>query len=68
MNHLLLWQNNIYKIKNKNENIELVNVIKSGLINSKEEIEKMPEEETKIEKPNEIENIVEEILEFNRKK
>ena len=28
----------------------------------------MPEEETKIEKPNEIENIVEEILEFNRKK
>ena len=68
LNHLLLWQNNIYKIKNKNENIELVNVIKSGLINSKEEIEKMPEEETKIEKPNEIENIVEEILKFNRKK
>ena len=34
-----------YKIKNKNS--ELVNVIKSGLIDLKEEIEKMSEEEKK---------------------
>ena len=37
----------LYKIKNKKENNELVNVIKSGLIDLKEEIEKMSEEEKK---------------------
>ena len=57
----------LYKIKNK-ENNELVNVIKSGLIYLKDEIRKMSEDEKKIEKPNEIVNIVEEILEFNIKK
>ena len=35
----------LYKIKNKKEGNELVNVIKSGLIDLKEEIEKMSEEE-----------------------
>ena len=58
----------LYKIKNKNKNDELVNVMKSGLIDLKDEIEKMSKEEKKIKKPNEIVNIVEEILEFNRKK
>ena len=58
----------LYETKNKNENNELVNVIKSRLIDLKDEIEKMSEEEKKIEKPNEIVNIVEEILEFNREK
>ena len=58
----------LYKIKNKKENSELVNVIKSGLIYLKDEIRKMSEDEKKIEKPNEIVNIVEEILEFNIKK
>ena len=37
----------LYETKNKNENNELVNVIKSGLIDLKEEIEKMSEEEKK---------------------
>ena len=58
----------LYKIKNKNKNDELVNVTKSGLIDLKDEIEKMSKEEKKIKKPNGIVNIVEEILEFNRKK
>ena len=58
----------LYKIKNKNKNDELVNVMKSGLIDLKDEIEKMSKEEKKIKKPNGIVNIVEEILEFNRKK
>ena len=44
----------------------LVNVIKSGLSDLKNEIENMEEEEKEIEKPNEIVNIVEEILEFNK--
>ena len=38
----------LYETKNKNENNELVNVIKSGLIDLKEEIEKMSEEEKKL--------------------
>ena len=38
----------LYKAKDKKENNELVNVIKSELINLKEEIEKMFEEETKM--------------------
>ena len=57
----------LYKIKD-NKNNELVNLIKSGLIDLKDEIEKISKEEKKIKKPNEIVNIVEEILEFNRKK
>ena len=44
----------------------LVNVIKSGLSDLKNEIENMEEEEKEIEKPTEIVNIVEEILEFNK--
>ena len=58
----------LYKIKNKMENNELVNVIESGLVDLKNNIKKMSKEEIKIEKPNEIINIVEEILKFNRKK
>ena len=52
----------------KNENNELVNVIKSGLIDLKEEIAKMSEKEKEIEKSNEIVNIVEEVLKFNKQK
>ena len=37
----------LYETKNKNENNELVNVIKSGLIDLKQETEKMSEEEQK---------------------
>ena len=44
----------LYEIKNKKENDELVNIIKSGLIELKEEIEKMSEDEKEIEKPDKI--------------
>ena len=37
----------LYETKNKNKNNELVNVIKSGLIDLKDEIEKMSEDEKK---------------------
>ena len=45
-----------------------MNVIISGLKDLKEEIEEMPEEERKIEKPDKIIKIVEEILKFNKQK
>ena len=59
---------NFKKSKNnfKRNNIQ-VNVINSGLKDWKEKITNMSEKEKKIEKPNEIVNIVEDILEFNRK-
>ena len=49
----------------KRNNIQ-VDLINSGLKGLKEQITNMSEEEKKIEKPNEIANIVEDILEFNR--
>ena len=58
----------LYETKNKNENNELVNVIKSGLIDLKDEIKKMSKKEIKIEKADKILKIVEEILEFNKQK
>ena len=56
----------LYTINDKYKNKALVNLIKSGLSNLKKEIENMNEEEKEIEKPSEIVNIVEEILEFNK--
>ena len=56
-----------YEIKNKNKNNGLVNVIKSGLSDLKDEIKKMSEDEKEIEKPDKILKIVEEILDFNNK-
>ena len=58
---------NFKKSKNnfKRNNIQ-VNVSNSGLKSLKENITNMSEKEKKIEKPNEIVNIVEDILEFNR--
>ena len=53
---------------NTNQNNELVNVINSGLKDFKEEIKKIPEEERKIEKPDKIVKLVEEILSFNKQK
>ena len=44
----------------------MVNVIKSGLIDLKNKIKEMSEDEKKIEKPDKILKIVEEILEFNK--
>ena len=43
-----------------------MNIIKSGLIDVKNEIKKTSEDEIKIEKPYEIVAIVETILEFNQ--
>ena len=57
----------LYKV-NTNQNNELVNVINSGLKDFKEEIKKIPEEERKIEKPDKIVKLVEEILIFNKQK
>ena len=41
-------------------------MIKNGLRDLKEEIKKMSEEEKEIEKPNEIVDIIENFLEFNK--
>ena len=56
----------VYKTNDKKKNSKLVNIIKSGLSDLKNEIEDMSEEEKEIEKPSEILNLVEEILEFNK--
>ena len=42
----------LFRVKNKNKNNELVNVIESGLIDLKNEIKKMSKREKKIKKPN----------------
>ena len=57
----------LYKV-NTNQNNELVNVINSGLKDSKEEIKKMPKEEKETEKSDNIVKLVEEILKFNKQK
>ena len=56
----------LYRINDKYKNNELVNVIKSGLSNLKNAIKYMSEEEKETEKPNEIIDTVEDILEFNK--
>ena len=58
----------VFAAEDKKKNNKLVNVINSGLIDLKKEIEEMSEEQKKFQKPNKIVNIVAEILEFNRKK
>ena len=58
----------LYQTNDWKENTELVNVINSRLKDLKEEIKKMSEEEIKIEKPDKIVEIVEEILKFNKQK
>ena len=55
----------VYKTNDKKKNNKLVNVIRSGLSNLKNESKNMDEEEKEIEKPNEITYAVEKILEFN---
>ena len=55
----------VYKRNDKKKNSKLINVIKSGVSDLKNEIENI-EEEKEIEKPNEIVDIVEKILEFNK--
>ena len=50
------------RVNDKYKNNDLVNVIKMGLSDLKNETEYMGEEEKKIEKPNKITDIVKEIL------
>ena len=57
---------NIYNLIDETENNKLVSVNTSGLSDFKTEIEKMTEDEIEIEKPYEILDTVEKILEFNR--
>ena len=55
------------KLKNNPERDKYrVNLINGGLIDCKEEIEDMSEEEKEIKNPNEVTDIVENILVFNR--
>ena len=57
----------LYTTNDKKKNSKLVNVIKSGLSDLKNEIENMGEEEKEIEKPNEMVNIVEKFLSLTNK-
>ena len=54
------------KTNDKEKNIELVNVINSGLKDLKEEIKKMSKTEIEIEDSESIVEIVEQILNFNK--
>ena len=56
----------VYNTVNWKKNRDLVNVIKSGLNDLKDEIEKMSEDEIEIEKPYKMMDIVEKNLHFNR--
>ena len=49
LQHLQFWQKKLYETKDKNKNNDFVNVIKSGLGDLKDEIEKMSEGEKKLE-------------------
>ena len=55
----------VYNTNGRKKINGLVNVIKNGLIDFKNEIGNMSEEEKEIEKPNEIVDVIEKILEFN---
>ena len=56
----------LFRIKNKKKNNDLINVIKCGLNDLRNEIERMPENEIEIEKADKIVDIVDRILKFNR--
>ena len=52
--------------ENTEKNKIQMDLIKSGLVNFKNEIKNMSGNEKRIEKPNEIVDIVEKILDFNK--
>ena len=56
----------LFEIKDKKKNNDFVEEIKNRWSKLKDEIEKMPEEKRKNEKPDTISKIVEEILKFNK--
>ena len=55
----------LYSVDDKKKNNESVNMIKSGLSDLKDEVEKMSENEKRIEQPDRVVDIVEKILDFN---
>ena len=55
----------VYNMNNKDKNSHLINVIKSGLSDLKKEIEKMGEDEKRIEELDKMVNIVVKIILFN---
>ena len=55
----------VYNMNNKNKNSHLINMIKSGLSDLKKEIEKMGEDEKRIEELDKMVNIVVKIILFN---
>ena len=57
---------NLYYLNDKKKNNELVNKIKNGLNDLKNEIKNISEDEIKTEKPYKIVDIAEKILEFNK--
>ena len=61
-------QNELFRTKDKRNSEQLVDLIKSGLRDLKDEIEEMSENEVGIEEPDKMVDIVEKILEFNRQK
>ena len=48
LQHLQFWQKKLYETEDKNKNNDFVNVIKSGLGDLKDDIEKMSEGEKKL--------------------
>ena len=56
----------LHTLNDKEKTINLVNMFNSGLKDLKEEIKKMSKEEIENERPDEIVNIVEMILDFNK--
>ena len=58
----------LYKTNDREKNNAIVSLIKSELKDLQEEIENMSQEERENEKPDEIVEIVEEILKFNKQK
>ena len=58
-------QKKMYETRNTDKNKDLVNVIKSGLVDLENKIEEMSKIGTEIENPYEIVDIVERILYFN---
>ena len=55
----------LYELKDKKKNSSLVNLIKSGLSDLKNEIEEMSKKEKKIEQPDRILEIIKKIIDFN---
>ena len=58
--------NHLYETNDINNNNKSVSVICSGIKDLKKEIKEMSKEERKIEKPDNIAKVVEEILKFNK--